>query len=64
MSQLFKELNLNLHKYRNRLPLEDGYHDDYSLAQRSTEAECETEYAKNCRYSILGFLLSKERPIF
>lgn len=53
--------NFNFH---NRLPDEENeFDDEYIQAMRSDENECRTEYANKCRYSILGYLLSPERPI-
>lgn len=45
------------------LPAENDPEDEYNRAAKATDDECETIYSKQCRFSIIGFLMSKDRPI-
>lgn len=37
--------------------------DEYSRASQSTEEDCDSVYVEKCRFSVLGLLMSKDRPI-
>lgn len=54
-------------KFRNNfvhsLPIEDETDDDYGRATQASEDDCNSIYSKQCRFSILGYLVSKDRPI-
>ncbi|XP_031636405.1 formin-like protein 7 [Contarinia nasturtii] len=45
------------------LPPEDEVNDEYARATQATEEDCDTIYSEKCRFSVLGFLMSKDRPI-
>lgn len=45
------------------LPIENESDDEYVRAAQSTEEDCDSIYSENCRFSVLGLLLSKDRPI-
>lgn len=46
------------------LPAENESDDDeYSRASLATEEECDSIYSENCRFSVLGLLLSKDKPM-
>lgn len=45
------------------VPLDGENQDDYTQAMRASESDCDDIYSKRCRYSILGYLISKDRPI-
>lgn len=45
------------------LPVEDETDDEYGRAIQATEEDCDSIYSKQCRFSVLGYLISKDRPI-
>lgn len=49
--------------FYSSVPIEDGPIDDYVLATQASENDCNSSYSKRCQFSILGFLISKDRRI-
>lgn len=48
---------------RYSLPVENEYEDEYTKATKASELDCNEVYSKRCQYSILGYFMSKDRPI-
>lgn len=46
----------------NSVPMHEEFNDEYANAMRVNETECQTVFSEKCRYSILGYMLSKDRP--
>lgn len=62
-TNLPKEKKIQFESFSS-LPPEDGPIDDYARAAQATEDDCNSIYSEKCRFSLLGLLMSKDRPTF